>query len=47
MSIGPRISGVGWRINPHLLLKANCAYTHSEDESAGEHLFGLGVGLQW
>ncbi len=39
--------GAGWRINPHLLMKANYAYTHSDDASAGEHLFGLGVGLQW
>lgn len=37
----------GWRLNPHTLLKANYAYTHSDDDRAGEHLFGMGLGVQW
>jgi hypothetical protein len=37
----------GWRVNAHTLLKANYAFTHSDDEAAGENLLGVGVGLQW
>jgi hypothetical protein len=37
----------GWRINSHILLKANYAFTHSDDDTAGENLLGMGIGLKW
>jgi hypothetical protein len=40
--------GAGWRINPHLLVKADYSYTHADgDPGAGNHLFGAGFGWQF
>jgi opacity protein-like surface antigen len=40
--------GAGWRINPHMLVKADYSYTHADgDPAAGNHLFGAGFGWQF
>ena len=37
----------GWRLNERALLKAQYSYTDSDDSAAGDHLFGMALGVKW